>query len=199
LNPLPTTTASPVTVAVAVEIFVATGELAAARRSCDELDAVARDRATPWLDGLAADATGVVLLAEGHAERALPLLRRAWSVWSQLDAPYEGARTRQRVAQALRAVGDHEAARREQDAATETLRRLGAAAEPPAVGGLTGREVEVLRLVATGLSNRVIAERLVLSEKTVARHVSNIFAKLDVHSRAAAGMWAHTHGVVRAD
>jgi DNA-binding CsgD family transcriptional regulator len=187
--------------AAAVEILVAAGDVEAARRASDELAVVALARATPWLDGLSADATGAVLLAQGEAERALPVVRRAWSVWLQLGAPYEGARSQLQVARALGGLGDPEAAHRERDAALATLRSLGAGADREisgTAGGLTAREAEVLRLVATGLSNRTIADELVLSEKTVARHVSNIFGKLGVHSRAAAGMWAHTHGVVRA-
>lgn len=186
--------------AAAVEILLAAGDVGSARRAADELTEVAGARATSWLDGLSADATGAVLLAEGEPGRALPALRRARSVWLELGAPYEGARTQVQVARALEALGDEDAARRERDAAAATFERLGAA--PPSsvapAGGLTGREVEVLALVATGLSNRAIAEQLVLSEKTVARHLSNIFVKIDVHSRAAAGRWAHTHGVVRA-
>ena len=70
---------------------------------------------------------------------------------------------------------------------------LNAEASPPLGTGLTGREIEVLRLVATGAKNRIIAGRLSISEKTVARHLSNIFTKLDLPSRAAATAYAYKH------
>ncbi|HJU00816.1 MAG TPA: response regulator transcription factor, partial [Actinomycetes bacterium] len=134
--------------------------------------------------------------------------RRAWSLWQELDAPYEAARARVVVATACRALGDEDAARMELDAAREVFERLSAApdlarvealtgaARSRAGSGLTAREVEVLRLVATGRTNRVIAAELFLSEKTVARHLSNIFTKLGVSSRAAATAWAYRHELV---
>jgi DNA-binding NarL/FixJ family response regulator len=107
---------------------------------------------------------------------------------------------------ALVAVGDEDSAREELDGGRAALVALGARTDlalldavlgttrPPA--GLTDREVEVLRLVAAGQSNARVAAELVLSERTVARHLSNIFTKLGVGSRTAAAAWAHEHGVV---
>ena len=125
-----------------------------------------------------------------------------------LGAPYEAARARVLIALACRELGDADAGELELDAARLAFRELGAAPDlarteqlarpsrPPAAGGLTSREVEVLRLVATGKTNRAIAEELVISEKTVARHVSNIFKKLRISSRSAATAFAYEHDLV---
>ena len=126
-------------------------------------------------------------------------------MWQELDAPYEMARTRELIGLACRALGDAERAQLELDAAAWTYRDLGAAPDlariqttdrSRPVGGLSEREVQVLRLLAAGRSNRAIADELVLSEKTVARHVSNIFNKLGLSSRAAATAYAYEHAVV---
>jgi DNA-binding NarL/FixJ family response regulator len=116
--------------------------------------------------------------------------------WQDLDAPYEVARVRSLLADALQLIGDEEAAALERDAAREECERLGVV-EFPRVrstrGKLSPRELEVMRLVAAGETNKAIAARLVLSERTVDRHVSNIFAKLSVTSRAAATAYAYEH------
>lgn len=155
----------------------------------------------PYLRALAARAEGQLCLALGDAQGSLPRLRRAWTAWQEVEAPYEAARTRVLVAAACRQLGDEDAARMEEDAARGVFSELGALADlaalaeqsrPPARDGrLSRRELEVLRLLATGLTNRDIAAQLFLSEKTVARHLSNIFAKLEVSSRSAAIAYAH--------
>jgi DNA-binding NarL/FixJ family response regulator len=146
-----------------------------------------------------------VLLATGQPETALTALRRAQQGWSELDVPHACAQTRVLAGRCLRALGDPDAAALEFEAARECFERLGAApdlaqldepATAPNPGRLTDREVEVVRLVAAGHTNRVIAGRLCLSEKTVARHLANIYAKLDVPSRAAATAYAYDHGLV---
>ena len=131
--------------------------------------------------------------------------------WTDLDLPHVCAQVRVLAGRCLRALGDEEAADLEFEAARACFERLGAApdlarlvdvtaTEPPGrpvrPGGLTDREVEVVRLVAAGHTNRVIAGRLCLSEKTVARHLANIYAKLDIPSRAAATAYAYDHGLV---
>jgi DNA-binding NarL/FixJ family response regulator len=150
---------------------------------------------------------GAVLHAEGDPALALAALRRAAEVWQQLEAPYEVARTREIVGLACRALGDDDAATLELEAARAAFGQLGAqpdvqridanlAREARPSHGLTRRELDVLRLVASGRSNRQIAAELVISEHTVARHVQNIFAKLDVSSRTAAASFAFEHQLV---
>ncbi|HEV8421320.1 MAG TPA: LuxR C-terminal-related transcriptional regulator, partial [Actinomycetota bacterium] len=126
----------------------------------------------------------------------------------ELEAPYEAARVRALIGLACRELGDEDTAAMELESARRTLRQLGAHPElarverlsgiaaPKAQGGLTAREVEVLLLVAEGKTNRAIAEQLVISEKTVARHVSNIFTKLGLSSRSAATAYAYEHDLV---
>ena len=100
------------------------------------------------------------------------------------------------IGQACDSLGDRDAAALELDAARKILARLGAPTAPTATpGGLSVREVEVIRLLAAGKSNRTIAAELFISEKTVARHVSNIFTKLRVSTRAAATAYAYEHGL----
>jgi DNA-binding CsgD family transcriptional regulator len=188
-----------------VEIALAGGEAAAAREAADELARAADDLDAPLLRAAAATAQGAVLLAEGDARAALAALRGAWTAWRELEAPHEAARARVGIGLACRVLGDEDSAAMELDAARWAFRRLGAApdlarlealagpAPAPTPGGLTAREVEVLRLVATGRTNRAIAAELVLSERTVDRHLSNIFHKLGVTSRAAATAWAYEH------
>ena len=139
-------------------------------------------------------------------DRGLPALRAACRQWHELDVPYEAARTRMLIAQACRALGDRESADLELDTARRVFAELGAAIDLSTVdglrgsavdtGGLSPRELEVVRLVAAGRSNQAIAAQLVLSEKTVARHLSNIFGKLGVSSRTAAAAYAYEHGLV---
>jgi DNA-binding NarL/FixJ family response regulator len=143
---------------------------------------------------------------------ALNVLRRAWEAWAALDAPYDAARVRVLTAAACRTLGDADGASVEAEAARETFARLGAAPDlarldavagtamdavvGAAPGGLTAREIEVLGFVAAGLTNRAIADALTISERTVDRHVSNIFTKLDVSTRAAATAFAYEHRLV---
>ena len=139
-------------------------------------------------------------LADRGARAALPHLRQARLFWQEIDAPYEVACIRLLVARACRELGDLDAAEMEEQAARSVLDRLGARTgvpemNPAAAGLLSPRELEVLRLLATGATNRAIAAALVLSEKTVARHVSNIYGKIDVTSRSAATSYAYQHGL----
>jgi DNA-binding CsgD family transcriptional regulator len=191
-----------------VEITLAAGDVDAARAAADELSEMADDLDAPLLRAVAAHAHGAVLLLEGDARAALGALRQAWTAWQELEVPYEAARARVLIGLACRELGDEETAEMELDAARWVFGQLGAvpdlaraqalsrkAGGKPA-GGLTARELQVLRLVATGKTNRSIAADLFLSEKTVARHVSNIFAKLGLSSRAAATAYAYEHELV---
>ena len=179
------------------------GETESARRACAELQELARGFESAMLAALVAHAQGSVHLAEGDAPAALVALRSAHETWHALEAPYEIARTRVLVGEACRALGDEEAAVLELDAARSIFERLGArpdlarlGARAPDTHGLSRRELEVLRLVASGKSNREIASALVISEHTVARHIQNIFAKLGLSSRAAATAFAFEHDIV---
>ncbi len=185
-----------------VEIVLAAGDTAAARTGADELRAAAVELGTPLLRALAARAAGAVLLAEGDAKAALIELRHAFNELNALGVRYDAARTRLLVAEACDALGDHDAAIMESAAARTALASLGpdpntttkhAASRPD---GLTPRELEVLRLLAQGKTNRVIAHELVVSEKTVASHVSHIFTKLGVTSRSAATAYTYDHNLV---
>ena len=189
----------------AAEVLLGAGEVDRAGAVADELAAIAETFGCAALHAMAAYARGRVLLAGGQAELAVPELRRAMAGWRSLDAPYEAARARLQLGLALRVLADEESGTAEIAAARATFGSLGAApAEREAArllgtahpSGLTDREVEVLRLVARGSSNPEIATTLVLSEKTVARHLSNIFTKLDVGSRTAAAAFAFDNGLV---
>jgi DNA-binding CsgD family transcriptional regulator len=191
-----------------VEIMVAAHDLGAARAAAEELAELADELGAPLLHAVSGYATGAVLVGEGDARAALVVLRRAWAAWQELDAPYEAARVRVLIGLVCRELGDHDTGAVELDAARSVFRQLGAAPDlaqvealSPTVRsqapmGLTGRELEVLALVATGKSNREIAATLVISEHTVARHVQNILAKLGVSSRTAASAFAFEHDLV---
>ena len=191
-----------------VEISLAVDDISAAERAGAELTSIAEEVGAPLLHGLAARARGAALLSRGDARGALRVLNEAMAVWIELSAPYEAARTRVHVARACRALDDPDSGRRELTLARRTFQRLGAAPDlervhalhggpgPPRVGGLTKRQAEVLKLVATGRTNRQIAMELFISEKTVARHVSNIFGKLGVETRAAATAFAFRNDLV---
>ena len=191
-----------------VEIMLAAGEVAEADTAASELAAIAADFDSVWLQAQAATSRGLVCLALEQPEEARVELGAAWRRWRRLDAPYEAASVRVQMAVALRALGDHDTAQMELEAARSVFEELGATpaleavldmagvADAPVPAGLTPREVEVLRLVATGATNRAVADDLVISEKTVARHLSNMFVKLDVSSRAAATAWAYEHDLV---
>lgn len=190
-----------------VEAALRTGDIQAARGSVKDLGELADATQVLMLRGMAARAQGTMLLAEGDTDGALPFLREAFAVCRELSCPYETADVRLLLGLAARRVGDEETARLEFEAARATFERLGArpdaeratalaAQKAPHPKGLTDREVQVLALVARGKSNREIAETLVISEHTVARHLTNIFRKLEVTSRAAATAFAFRHDLV---
>jgi DNA-binding NarL/FixJ family response regulator len=190
-----------------VEIMLAADDPAAAGRAATELAELVEAYEATALHALSAHARGAVHLADGRPEAALPALRHAWRLWRDLDAPYDAARARVLVGLACRAMHDEDSAEMELDAARQSFDRLGAgpdlvrvealtaAAAPDRPGGLSPRELEVLRLVAAGRTNQAIAAELFLSDRTVARHVSNIFVRLGVGSRTAAAAWAYQHGI----
>jgi DNA-binding CsgD family transcriptional regulator len=191
-----------------VEIMLAAGDGQAARAASDEFTQLADDLGAPLLRATAARAQGAVLPGEGDARAALQALRHAWAALQALEVPYEAARVRVLIGLACRQLGDEDGAAMELDAALWVFRQLDAwpdvvrveaLSRPPAAragGGLTARELQVLRLVAAGQTNRSIAAELFLSERTVDRHVSNIFTKLGVSSRAAATAYGYRHQLI---
>jgi DNA-binding CsgD family transcriptional regulator len=191
-----------------VEIMLAIGDAEAARLAVDELAQIAATLNAPMLHAAWKQADGAVHLIEGKPQLAIESLQHAWTNWQALEIPYEAARVRALIGRCCRELGDEDTAQMEFDAAAWVLRQLGAEPElarvealrrrAPArpIGALTAREVEVLRQVAAGKTNRAIAAELFLSEKTVARHMSNIFAKLGISSRSAATAYAFEHELV---
>jgi DNA-binding CsgD family transcriptional regulator len=188
--------------------MLAADDVGAGRVVVDELRRIADELGSPYVRALAAHAAGSVLLAEGDARAALVELRSAAAMWRALEVPYQVARARVLLGLACRQLGDSDGAGLELDAARGLFEDLGATPDltklrrlsgsPPARpdDGLSPREREVLVLLATGKTNRAIATDLFLSEKTIARHVSNIFAKLALSSRAEATAYAFRHGLV---
>jgi ATP/maltotriose-dependent transcriptional regulator MalT len=196
----------PKLLAAYVEILLRAGDVAGARVAAEELEEIAQNICMPYLVAMAAQARGAVLLTAGEAPEALGLLRRGWTIWQSLEVPYEAARCRVLHGLACRKLGDEEGGRMQLDAARSVFGRLGAAVDakltpsvrnvPGTRNGLTTRELEVLRLIARGMANRAIAEQLGLREKTVARHLSNIFAKLGLRSRSAVTAYAYEQRLI---
>ena len=192
--------------AALAEAALAAGDLDAARASAEEVDAIARASDARILEAAASTVRGSVQLAEGDGPGAVASLRHAAALWQELRLPYEAAQARMRFGLALRAAGDDDGARLELRAALAGFEKLGATRDAAVASdllggptelprGLTAREAEVLRLVAAGKTNRDIAVELVISEHTVARHLQNMFVKLDVSSRSAATAFAYEHGL----
>ena len=186
--------------------MLATGDFENARNACQELQALAEAFDTDALRAVAAQAHGALALGDGDVQAAIGPLHRAVELWEQLEAPYQTARVRVLVGLACQALGDDETAGLEFDAARFVFAQLGAQPDlarldtmlaptsPP--GPLTARELDVLRLIAAGHTNKGIACELSLSERTIERHVSNILSKLDVPSRAAATAYACDHKLI---
>jgi DNA-binding CsgD family transcriptional regulator len=188
-----------------VDVSLGAGDLPTAAASADELDAIVKDFPTEGMTAHAVATRGAVLFAQRDYEAALPMLWRAARLWTEIGCPYQASLVRVLAGRALRARGDDEGAAVELEAARETFKHLGAVPDELGVavflsgarytGGLSDREVEVLRLVAAGRSNKQIAADLLISERTVARHMSNIFVKLAVSSRTGAAAFALKHGL----
>lgn len=191
-----------------VEIVLAVNDLVAARSASDELTGIAARNGVPFVQALSSRASGAVLLAEGSPQEAMVELRRSWGIWCELQVPYEASRVQVLIGLARRKLGDENNALVELNAARQTFEELGASVDlarvemllvsgaAQAAHNLTERELQVLRLVASGMTNRGIAGKLKISEKTVARHLSNIFTKLNLYSRTAAAAYAYDHKLV---
>ncbi len=188
-----------------VQIAAATADASTATEAAADLTSIAARYGSPGLEAMAGAGSGTALIVSGESTSALPVLWDACRRWQALEAPYEAARVQVLIAEASSAVGDHETAARNLDLAAATFERLGALPDsrrvatlrpdPDLPGGLTLREAEVLACVASGQTNREVAATLFISDKTVARHLSNIFTKLDVASRTEAAAYAFTHGL----
>ena len=191
-----------------VEIMLACGDTGAASTAADELSKIAEHLRAPLLEAMSARSTGAVLLAKGEPKAALVRLQRACVLFHELGAPYEMARVRELMGMGYRQQKNPEGADLELAAAREGFAALGAQPDVARIDGLrrggtsgngetlTARELEVLKLLASGRTNRAIAGKLTISEKTVARHISNIFTKLDLSSRAGATAYAYKNGLV---
>lgn len=191
-----------------VEIMLAVGDIEEAGRACGELEEIAKRQESEALDAMSAVARGAVALAQGDAQAALIALRRASHAWQELEAPYEAARARVLAGLACRSLGDEDTTVLELEAARGVFAELGAEPDLASVDsvtrhgargaahGLTERELQVLRLVAAGMSNHAIAADLFLSDHTVRRHLQNIFRKVGVSSRAAATAFAFEHDLI---
>lgn len=191
----------------AVEIYATAGDLEAATRCCEELEESAERFGIEVPRAMAAHARGCIQLAAGETREALSSLSKAFEAWQKAKAPYAEARTRCLMGLVCRALGDADGARLQFGAARAEFERLGARLELQHVqdllagargeaSPLSPRELEVLRLVATGKTTKAIAAELGLSVKTVDRHLSNLFNKLNVSSRAEATAYAYRHGLV---
>ena len=191
-----------------VEIMLATGDISQAHNASQELLKVAEDFDTEVLVAMAAHTEGAVQLAQGDIKHALTTLRKAFTAWQQLAAPYQTAQARVHLGMACRALGDEAGAAMELlgaqvifeqlDAKIDLARISSLVTKTPSKSshGLTPRELQILRLVATGKTNKSIAAELCVSEKTVDRHISNLFNKLSVSSRAAATAYAYKNKLV---
>jgi ATP/maltotriose-dependent transcriptional regulator MalT len=191
-----------------VQICVASGDLDTAATGAAELEATAEAFGSAMLRATALSARGRVQLARHESQAACVTLREALELWQTFDVPYEVATTRTLLGQALREVDDHEGAASSFAAAEALFEQIGAhlaareargsrdVAGQRLPAGLSAREVEVLRLIAAGRTNKEIASELFLSAKTVSRHLSNIFTKIGVSSRSAATAFAFEHDLV---
>lgn len=191
-----------------IEIMLATNQTEPAEESSRELTEIARELEAPYLKALAYRAEGHVLLNNENPQAALKKLRQSRGVFNEIRASYESAQTQVLIGLTCRELGDYDTADMELETAHRTFQQLGATPDKENVEsllkksttnqshGLTPRELEVLRVLATGNTNKEIAEKLFISERTVDRHVSNILGKLDVSSRAAATAYAYEHDLV---
>ncbi|HET7617334.1 MAG TPA: response regulator transcription factor [Vicinamibacterales bacterium] len=191
----------------AIEILLAAGDVEAARAAAAELSVIAREVGTPFLSAASAHASGLVFAADDDLVAASASLRKACELWRDLEMPFEAAQSCRVLAAICERRGDVEGHRLETDAARTLLEQIHTqprpaadesveAARPESTGPLSEREMQVLRLLAAGKTNRAIAEELFISEKTVARHVSNIFDKVGVSSRTGAAAWAFQRNLI---
>lgn len=193
--------------AAAVRILLAAGDVDGAREAVDDLTQLASGMAAPFLQAIAQHCQGTLAVVDADFPTAVGLLQSSLKVWLNLQAPHEEALTRIELGAAYRGLGDDDSAQLEFDTARALLTGLGAAPDlarvdpliprlAPANEDLSLRELQVLRLLSRGESNRSIADSLYISVRTVDRHVSNLYSKLGVSNRAAATAYAYDHGLL---
>jgi DNA-binding CsgD family transcriptional regulator len=185
--------------AARVEVALAGTDPGESTAYLEELTRIAEEHASPGWRAESRRWRGAVLLARGMPAEAVRELRQACALWQEMDAPYQVCRIGPDLADAYEALGDRDTARREREKAAAVLQRLGVPDVPPAerdLGGLTPRELEVVVAVADGCSNRQAARALHISERTVARHLANVYLKTQVTSRTAAVAWARERGLL---
>ena len=190
------------------EIMLAVDDVRSAQAAAEELSAIAIELDAPFLRAIADSARGSVLLASRNPRSALDNLYLAWSVLKKTGSVYEAAKVRVLIGLACRELGDHDTAEMEIGTALQVFNKLGAIPDIERIKmlrhgkpsdskhNLTPRQLEVVRLVARGKSNRLIAGELFISERTVERHVSDIFGKLNLSSRAAVTAFAYEQKLV---
>ncbi|WP_286670494.1 LuxR C-terminal-related transcriptional regulator [Fodinibius salsisoli] len=191
-----------------IEIMLEAAELQSAEDSADELAGIAAELDSPFLIAIAEQSTGNVLLRKSKPREAIKKLRHCWQLFNKVEARYESARTQRLMGLAYLKLNDHDTAKIEISAARAVFQQLGATTdihkvdslipkhESDKTHGLTPRELEVLQILATGKTNKEIANELFISERTVDRHVSNILGKFGVDSRAAATAYAYEHDMI---
>lgn len=180
-----------------VRARLAAGDLPAAHAAADEIASIASLTSTTLLRAASLLAEGRLAAAQGEGSAAA-LLEDAADLFEEAGARYDAALARLELASTLRARGHDGRAARAAARARDALRELGARLPEEPVGALSPRETEVLRLLVRGLSNDDIAHELVLSVRTVERHVANIYAKIGASGRTAraiATAWANSHGI----
>ena len=184
----------------AVEVALARNSLDEAERHCSELESGAEAFGTPGFRAWAAHARGALLVQQGRYGEALDALEAALREYRIQQSRYDTAQVYDWMAVAHKALGDDELAAADSATAENIYAQLGV--EPAPVcgqrtpGGLTKREIDILRRVAGGATNKQVAEQICISEKTVSRHLANIYGKLGVSSRTAAVAWAHTNNLL---
>jgi DNA-binding NarL/FixJ family response regulator len=183
----------------AVEVALHRGGLDDAETLCRELESGAEAFGTPGFKAWAAHARGAVLLRRGDYAAGLEALQAALREYRTQQCRYETAEVYECLATAHKALGDNDIAVADAATAQSIYTQLGLhgnVVSGPLAGGLTRREIEILTRIASGATNRQVADALFISDKTVGRHLANIYAKLGVSSRTAAVSWAYANKVV---
>jgi DNA-binding NarL/FixJ family response regulator len=184
----------------AVEVALIRDCAEEAEALCRELETGAEAFGTPGFKAWAAHARGAVLIHRAEYGQALDALQAALREYRTQQCRYETGKVYECMATAHKALGDNDIAAADRATAQSIYRQLGVEGLPTSAesdpGGLTKREIEILIRIASGATNRQVADLIFISEKTVGRHLANIYAKLGVSSRTAAVTWAYDNNVL---